>query len=99
MRILKSLEEKTKRAKTRGAKAHTYNDGEERPGEGAGIGWKECDESMAQGSMVFDYCQGLLLKQYHSNETGGSRALRGCRDCEGLVGLWKGVEKLKLRNE
>jgi hypothetical protein len=34
--------------------------------------WTECEESMKWGSTVSDYCQGLLLKKYHSNETRGS---------------------------
>jgi hypothetical protein len=46
----------------------------ERPGEGEDD-WIECDESMEEGSMVYDYCQGLLFKEYHSNETGGSREI------------------------
>jgi hypothetical protein len=47
---------------------------EERPGEGEGD-LVECDESMRQGSMASDYCQVLLFKGYHSNETDGSRGL------------------------
>ena len=35
----------------------------------------ECDESMRYGSMVCDYCQGLLLKEHHSNGAGGSRGV------------------------
>jgi len=63
-----------------------------------------CDESMAEGSMVSDYCQGLLLKEYHSNGAGRSWGVEGVGpsflserrwlngDCAGLVRLWKGVK-------
>jgi hypothetical protein len=48
----------------------------------------ECDESMGQCSMVSDYCQGLLLKEYHSNETRGSQEDgRSWRDFASLVRL------------
>jgi hypothetical protein len=79
-RILKSLEGKTEWAKNRGAEASHLQRRErelrrkERPGEGEDD-WIECDESMEEGGMVYDYCQGLLFKEYHSNETGGSREI------------------------
>jgi hypothetical protein len=43
----------------------------EKPTEEKGD-WLDCEESMGQGSMGFDYCQGPVLSTYHSNETGGS---------------------------
>ena len=81
MRIPKSLEEKTRRERTRGAEIPHLQGrekglrGKERPGEREGD-WTICDESMAEGSMVSDYCQGLLLKEYHSNGAGRSWGLR-----------------------
>jgi hypothetical protein len=47
---------------------------EEKKGEGEDD-WTECDETMTESSMVSDYCQGLLSKENHSNETGGSRGV------------------------
>jgi hypothetical protein len=35
--------------------------------------WMECDESMYSVSTVIAYCPVVLLTEYHSNETGGSR--------------------------
>jgi len=51
----------------RGEEVHT----EEKSGEGEDDGL-DCDENMEENSMVVYYCKVLLLKEYHSNETGGS---------------------------
>jgi len=44
------------------------------------------EETMGDVSTVFYYCQLLLFRKYHSNETGGSRGiLRGLAELRGLV--------------
>ena len=60
-------EDKERELNTETVSVHT----EERSREGE-YERVECDESMGYGSIVIDYCQGVLLKEYHSNETGGS---------------------------
>jgi hypothetical protein len=57
----------------------------EKPTEGEGD-WLDCEESMGQGSMGFDYCQEPVLSTYHSNETGASRVIgRSWREFGSLV--------------
>jgi hypothetical protein len=72
LRILKTLEEKTRRERTCGAEAPRL----QRPGEEMGrkrklgeeeMDWTVFDESMQHAIIVSDNCQGLLFKKYHSN--------------------------------